>query len=301
MTNESVLIGAPSSAGAFAPGQEKAPTLLREAGLIAYLTEAGLRIEDQGDLPGFRYRNDPSNPRARNSGAVARNARQVADAVAGVLSAGKNFIVLGGDCTNGAGAIAGATRDTSKRTGVIYFDMHADLNTPETVAAGALDWMGIAHLLGEPGCNAEFQYFEERSPVLENDQIVFLGWDYVGSNSNSERETIIRRRLKTVPLADVQFDPTKAARQAIAELGTVDRFVVHFDVDVIDFADCPLGENYRHGEGCTFDQAMKVVSALAADMKFAGITITELNPDHGEEDLATLKRFSKGLAAALTS
>ena len=82
-------------------------------------------------------------------------------------------------------------------------------------------------------------------------------------------------------------------------LGPVDRVVVHFDVDVIDFADCPLGEAYRHGEGCTLDQAMAAISFLASIKEFAGITVTELNPDHGEEELATLKHFSEGLAKAL--
>jgi arginase len=82
-------------------------------------------------------------------------------------------------------------------------------------------------------------------------------------------------------------------------LGAVDRVVVHFDVDVIDFADCPLGENYRHGEGCTLDQAMDAITLIASRPEFAGITVTELNPDHGEEEFATLKQFSKQFAQAL--
>ncbi len=300
MLFDTVLIGAPSSAGAFAPGQEKAPAMLREAGLLDRFAEAGLSVEDAGDLPGFRYRKDPQNPRARNADFVAANARRVADAVADILSQGKRYIVLGGDCTNGAGAIAGATRDLSLRTGVIYFDMHADLNTPETVTAGSLDWMGIAHLLGEPGTNAAFREFDGRSPVLDDDQIVFLGWDFVGANSDAEREVMIRRHLRTVSLSAIQANPSEAARQALDGLGNIDRFVVHFDVDVIDFADCPLGENYRHGEGCSFDQAMAVIGCLAAQDTFAGISIAELNPDHGEAELATLKHFSEGFAGALS-
>jgi len=33
----------------------------------------------------------------------------------------------------------------------------------------------------------------------------------------------------------------------------MDRIVVHFDIDLIDFANCPLVENYRHGEGCMLE------------------------------------------------
>ena len=300
MKNDMILIGAPSSAGAFAPGQEKAPVQLRQAGILECFAEAGLNVHDSGDLPGFRYRNDPGNPRARNVQAVADNARRVADAVAKALENGNNYIVLGGDCTNGAGAIAGATRDENIRTGVIYLDMHGDMNTPQTVNAGALDWMGVAHLLGAEGTAPEFANFDGRNPVLQNEQIVLLGWDYKGSNSDSEREAIIRRKINVVFLDELQADPSAAAKRALQLLGPVDRVVVHFDVDVVDFADCPLGENYRHGEGCTLEQAMAAVSTIASSQAFAGITVTELNPDHGEEDLATLKAFSQSFADSLS-
>lgn len=43
------LIGVPSSAGAYAPGQEQAPAALREAGLVERLTSAGIEVVDHGD------------------------------------------------------------------------------------------------------------------------------------------------------------------------------------------------------------------------------------------------------------
>ena len=299
MNNEFVLIGAPSSAGAHAPGQEKAPVLLRESGILECFSETGLNVLDSGNLPGFRYRSDPSSPRARNVQFVADNARRVADAVADALGDGKRYIVLGGDCTNGAGAIAGATRDNSIRTGVIYLDMHGDLNTPESVSTGALDWMGVAHLLGMEGTTPQFANFDGRKPVLQNDQVVLLGWDYEASNSDWERGTIIRRNINVVNLDELKADPSAAAKRALTLLCPVDRVVVHFDVDVIDFAECPLSENYQHGTGCTLDQAMSALSVIASKQEFAGVTVTEINPDHGEEAFATLKRFSKSFARAL--
>ena len=52
------LIGVPSSAGAHGPGQEKAPSALRTAGLLGALREAGLDVEDLGDLPLARFAPD---------------------------------------------------------------------------------------------------------------------------------------------------------------------------------------------------------------------------------------------------
>ncbi len=300
MTKEITLIGAPSSIAAHAPGQEKTPALLREAGLLRDLQAAGVRVKDTGDLPGFRYHADPANPRARNVAGVIENARNVTAAVARVLTSGETYLLLGGDCTNGVGAIAAATRDPSLRVGVIYLDMHGDMNTPVSVDSGALDWMGVAHMLGIEGTVTEFANLDGRCPMLQNEQIVFLGWDFKGSNSNAEREAMIRRRMQIVFLDALKADPTAAATRALDLLGPVDRLVVHFDVDVIDFAECPLGENYRHGEGCTLEQAMSALGALASSPAFAGVTVAQLNPDHGEAELATLKRFSKELARALS-
>ncbi|AXX97682.1 arginase family protein [Profundibacter amoris] len=300
MTKKITLIGAPSSVAAHAPGQEKTPAMLRAAGLLDDMQAAGITVKDTGDLPGFRYHADPSNPRARNVAQVVENARNVADAVAQAVVNGETYLVLGGDCTNGVGAIAGASRDTTQRIGVIYLDMHGDMNTPETVDSGALDWMGVAHMLEMDGTVAEFAGFDGRAPLLQNDQIVFLGWDFEGSNSNAEREAMIRRRMNVVFLDELQADPAAAAKRALALLGPVDRLVVHFDVDVIDFAECPLGENYRHGEGATLAQATSALAHLAAHPAFSGVTIAQLNPDHGDADMATLKRFSKALATTFS-
>ena len=77
--------------------------------------------------------------------------------------------------------------------------------------------------------------------------------------------------------------------------------LVHFDVDVIDFTDAPLSENTGRNEGLTLDQAFQALRVLLASPNFAALTITELNPDHGEEGGATLDRFVAGLVGALAT
>jgi len=147
------ILGVPSSAGAFAAGQEHAPAALREAGLVERLA-AGDDLLDLGDLPEFGWRPDREQPRAQHAGRVAETAGRVRDEVAGRLAAGDRVLVLGGDCTVGVGTVAGS-RLAGGRTGVVYLDMHADLNVPSSVVDGALDWMGMAHMLGVEGCLPE--------------------------------------------------------------------------------------------------------------------------------------------------
>src|SRR3982074_3500574 len=103
------LIGVPSSAGAHGPGQEKAPAALRQAGMLGALREAGLEVEDLGDLPVARFAPDRGNRKRQSQSRVVKVARQVADAAAP------------GD---------------------------AGLTAPDTTHSGIFDSMGVSHLIG---------------------------------------------------------------------------------------------------------------------------------------------------------
>jgi arginase len=65
------VLGVPTSAGAFAPGQELAPAALREAGLLDRLSAEGVEVADLGDSPVWRWRPDTARPRAQNLAEVA--------------------------------------------------------------------------------------------------------------------------------------------------------------------------------------------------------------------------------------
>src|SRR5688500_4757176 len=103
-----VVVGAPSSAGAYAPGQERAPGALRRAGLLDRLVERGVEVADAGDVPAFRWRPDRARPFAQNLEAVLATVRAVAARVEPIVAAGDVALVLGGDCTVELGTVAGA-------------------------------------------------------------------------------------------------------------------------------------------------------------------------------------------------
>lgn len=292
------LIGAPSSAGAYAPGQEKTPRALREAGLIERLGAAGIDVVDHGDTPVWRWRPDPTNRRAQNLQAVVESAAQTAMRVREALRGGEAVLVLGGDCTVGLGTIAGHL-PSPERLGVVYFDIHADLNTPKSIRDGALDWMGVAHLLGEADATRELTEFGPRSPLLENDQILLFAHGREQSTA-WELEAITRRALATIQVNDVADHPASAAARALALLSDCERLIVHFDVDTIDFTDAPLSENTGRNAGLSQRQAFTALASLVGDPRFSALTITELNPDHGRDDGSTLIDFADRLAAALS-
>ena len=74
---------------------------------------------------------------------------------------------------------------------------------------------------------------------------------------------------------------------------------MHFDVDVVDFNDAQLSEDAVRGDGLTLDAAMRALAVLAGSDRLSAVTVTELNPLHGDEEGETLRTFVGRLAAAL--
>lgn len=294
------LIGVPTSAGAFAPGQEQAPRALRDAGLVESLHHSGVLVHDHEDREPWRWRPDRGNRRAQNLDKVVEIVRDTASRVAEAVRAGEATLVLGGDCTVGIGTVAGQLA-TEERVGLVYFDIHADLNVPSSVREGALDWMGLAHMLGEEGAAPELVNVGTSTPLLDADQVILFAW---GSEQATpfERAVIDRRDLSVIPVAEVATGPERAARRARELLeDRCDRLLVHFDVDVIDFTDVPLSENWGRNEGLAYDHAMRALETLLASPRLAGMTITELNPDHTEQDAQSIERFVAAVSGSLAS
>jgi arginase len=294
--NRLVVIGAPSSAGAYAPGQEKAPAALRAAGLPALLSAAGITVDDWGDVPGFRWRADKANPRAMNVDAVLAVAKATAERVASALATDAPVLVLGGDCTVEVGTVAGALRQTQS-VGLVYIDLDTDLNTPESTQDGALDWMGVAHMLGIEGTRPQLAALGPRTPMLRPEQLLFFANDNV---EPFERRVIGELGIAEVRLAKVAADPSGSAEGVVAGWARrFDRLLVHLDVDVLDFVDMPLAENNRRNWGLRFDQLVAALGPLLRAPNWATLTVCELNPDHGESDGSTLRRFAMALSGAL--
>ena len=291
------VVGAPSSAGAYAPGQEEAPAALRAAGLLELLDRA-CELRDAGDLSGFRWRPDRADRTAQNLADVAAMAGRVRDAVAPVLRSGALALVLGGDCTVGVGTVAGSAA-AGGQTGVVYLDMHADLNVPGSVPDGALDWMGVAHMLAVDGCRPQLRDIGPRTPLLDPARIVVLGHEE-GQATAWELETIRRLGVTCVPAATLRADPASAAVTALAALPAgCTRILVHFDVDVVDFVDAPLSENTGRNIGVPLDAALAALAEVLSDDRAQALTVTELNPHHASADPDALPRLCAGLAGAL--
>lgn len=290
------LIGVPTSAGAYAPGQEKTPDALRLAGLVEFLNGQNILVRDLKNVVGWRWEVDKANRRAMNVDKVAIVAKALAEKVHEAVMKDEKVLVLGGDCTIELGCVAGCL-NKSPNIGLIYIDLDTDLNTPDSVVDGALDWMGVAHLLGVDGTNRNLASIANRFPMLQPRQVHFFG---NGNMTSFERGIIDQFHISEILIDDVIKDPAGAAKKIVDGWAVqFDQILIHLDVDVLNYVDMQLAENYRRDKGLTFDQLMDALSEFLEIPNWSVLTITEINPDHGAADGSTLKIFSERLAAVI--
>jgi arginase len=124
---------------------------------------------------------------------------------------------------------------------LIYVDRHLDLNTPESTTEGSLSWMGMAHALGLPGAEEPLVRLVGQGPLLQAAHLGYLGVE-LAATTDWERSQVDRLGISVTTQAELVADPTTAALRARGAL-PVGPFVVHVDVDVLDFLDAPLAES----------------------------------------------------------
>jgi len=294
------IVGVPSSAGSYAAGQDLAPAALRSAGLLGKLAGAGLEAHDDGDLPHQVWRPDRDHPLAQNASQVTASVRELADRLEPLLSGGDFALVLGGNCTIVLGIMAALRSLGGETPGLLYLDRHYDLNTPESTADGALDWMGLAHALALPGCLESLAGAFGPPPLLMPQQVAWLGVEPLVT-TDWEREQAARLGLRMTTSEALAADPAGAAAAALSQLPP-GPLAMHIDVDVLDFIDAPLAENTDcRNTGPTLDQAVAALAVAARDPRIRAFSIGELNPTRSAGDPDALPRFASAIARVLAA
>ncbi|MEN0128755.1 MAG: arginase family protein [Brevundimonas sp.] len=289
------LLGVPSSAAAHAPGLERAPAALREAGIVGALEVAGRTVVDHGDTGVARWRHDPpARTDPHDVDRVVGVLAEARDALAPVLSAGHVPLVLGGECTVTIALLA-AMAEAGRDVGLVYVDGGQDLQLPadhpeEPIA----DSMGVAHLLDLPGTSHALAGLGPRRPLLTPDRLVFVGY------ADDEEDVHGLVPSVRIPAGDVLADPAAAAEHALAVTrGAPDGFVVHLDVDVLDMLALPLADVPQYGRGLTASVLRALLAHLFADPGWAGLVVAEVNPDRDDDEGTHVRALVELLAAAL--
>jgi arginase len=272
--NKIVLIGAPSSAAAFAPGSEKAPAALRAAGLVQALQSIGYEVTDMGDCATRLFADDEEHKRARNLPEIVAALNDLKPRAELAVKSGALVLVLGGDCAQVIGLITGARR-YYKHVSLLWFDRDADLNTPASTPSGRIDGMVLAGIIGK-GSPELVRFWGEPPLVREPDTVIF-GLERV---DQPEQDFLTRTPIRHVYAADIQLKGApKAAQDALAQLHADGReFILHLDTDVIAQEEFPA-TNVPGSGGLSFSDVQASLAEFVSHKNLLGLDVAQYNPE----------------------
>lgn len=312
MPDTIVLVGSPTSLGGHFGGMERTPVELRRRGLGDRLRASpaldAVRLVDAGDA-----RNDPGwaaddDRRAKNRALIATYLQRLATHVRDALLSASGepvdtrLLVIGGDCTSHAGAMAGIVRARPGiRIGICWFDAHGDFNTPQTTPSGNVWGMPFAMILGrgDPDLVAACD-----GPTADAGNAALLGGQVL---DEQESRMLAASRVAHFGAGMLGTDAGLAALDAWARTVAVrvDGFYVAFDLDALDAAgDWALA--MPEPNGIALETALAAVRTIAAAGPVIGFGATAIligrggDPDRTVDAVVRLADAALGDRAPIT-
>ena len=278
INNRLSIIGVPIDLGAGTRGVNLGPDAIRYAGLEKRLVNIGYEIEDRGDIPVNRREAvtvEGSNLKHLN--VVADVNRKLCEEVSAAMSEGNFPLVIGGDHSIAIGTISGVLQH-KKNLGVIWFDAHGDINTPETSPSGNIHGMPVAVLLGMG--DESLTSIGGKDSVLKKENIVYIGSRDLDSG---ERKAMKELGIKVFTMYEIDdMGIKKVMEEAIRIAGEgTDGIHVSFDLDVLDPDAAPrTGTKVPGGMG--YREAHYALELIAKTEKLVSAEFVEVNPllDH---------------------
>ncbi|MEV6967220.1 arginase family protein [Hamadaea sp. NPDC051192] len=294
------LITAPSSLGlrpltpGHEPGAWRAPQALLDAGLADRL---GARHVTTLDHPDYDFEAQPLT-RLRNGHGLRAYSMIIAEVVGTALAAGRFPLVVGGDCANLLGCLAGARRDG--RCGLVHLDGHNDFfhpNNYDTAArlgsAAGMD-LALATGRGEPLLT---HWPIIGTPLVADGDVVQLGDRETDVPAEQDHWAMVEDsaivRFTTQQILHHGIETTSARTlDRLGERG-LDRVWLHLDVDILDESVMPAVDS-PGAPGLDFAQLTELLGRLAADERVIGADVGIYDPELDPDRL-----YSGPIAAAL--
>lgn len=275
-TRRIAVVGSPTALGGHLAGMERTPMELRERGLLDQLRGrpvlAGSGIHDAGDAP-----NDPGwapdpDPRAKNRERIIAYLPRLANHVAAALGSDPDdrLLILGGDCTSHAGALAGVRRARPGiRLGLAWFDAHGDFNTPDTTASGNVWGMPFAMACGRG--DADLVAACDGPTVREADAALLGGQVLDETESRMLASSAVAQFGAGMLADDAGMAALHAWARAVAK--RVDAFYVAFDLDALDARD-GWAVMMPEVDGLSLETARRAIRTIAAAAPIVGFGAT---------------------------
>jgi len=179
------------------------------------------------------------------------------------------------------------------RVGLVYFDAHADFNTPETTLSGMLGGMDVAVAAGM--CLTRLRLKTGLDPALPAKYIVFGGLRDVDP---LERELLDRSECQYLNVEDIRT-AAGAVDAQVRRLGSlVDVIYVHVDMDVLDPAEV-AGHPLTAPEGPTSVELAGAIRRIFAHPKAAALGLASIPFGDRDKDGLSLRAAYRLIGASV--
>jgi len=279
------ILGIPLGFGAGKTGSELGVDAMRLSTvrgkhLWEHISELGYGVSDYGDvdiIKPTRLAEPNENPRFLPE--MIASCKNISASLKELLNENEIPVILGGDHSIAIGtfsAISSHFRDQDQEVGLIWFDAHADINTPETSPSGNIHGMPLSVLLGRG--QQDLVELEGFSPKLNPAYFAHVGARDVDEGERQGiSETGMRDNFFTMSDIDKRgmlacvTDAIDIASRAPAG------FAVTFDIDMIDPRFAPGSGTLVRG-GATYREAHLALETIAERGGMRSFEIVEVNP-----------------------
>jgi arginase len=272
------IVGVPMDLGVDRRGVDMGPSALRYADLNERLQALGHEVHDMGDLdviiPETRHFGDP---KAKYLKEIADACTQLANLVLQIRQEGRTPLVLGGDHSIAVGTVSGVSecfRRSGTKIGLIWFDAHADFNTPEISPSGNVHGMPMAAIMGYGP--VELTHIFGFSPKILPEHAVQIG---IREVDPQERELVKKSGIRVFTMKEIDRRGIGAVMDEAVSIVSrnTDGFAVTLDADFLDPYESPGVATPVRG-GADYREAHLAMEIIADTKKMVSFEITEINP-----------------------
>jgi arginase len=259
-------------------GTDMGPNAVRIAGIEESIHS---RCDDFEDLGNIRVADasaiSTGDQRARYLPEIVAVCSDLRTAVARALDAGRLPVVVGGDHSIACGTVAGVSdhfHGQGQSIGLLWFDAHGDLNTPDSSPSGNVHGMPLAACLGQG--ETPLASLGHRFPLVDARHVAVVG---VRSLDTVEREIVDRLGVRVYTMREIDargMFAVMAEALDIVTRGTAG-FHLSFDVDGVD-PTVATGVGTPVPGGLTYRESHLFMELVAESGGVVSLEVTEINP-----------------------
>ena len=271
------LIYVPLHLGGPHRGVSMGPAAMKVAETAEKIEKLGLKVAEEIDIDVPRSVCWGDQTTAKCIPEILKVSQDLSDAVEEALSNGHIPVTIGGDHSLAIGSIAGVSKHfqrLKKDFGLVWFDAHGDINTPDTSESGNVHGMPLAISLGRG--DSRLVELNDYQPKVQRNRTALIG---IRALDEPERELIDDFGVAAFTMKDVDhLGLAEVMNRALGAIGgDVSGLHVSFDLDVID-PDVAPGVSTDSRGGLNYRESHLALELLAETDLVTSVDIVELNP-----------------------